>query len=134
MIDNDPVMIVRSNLEAPDIIITRTDPLESSLESLFSTVMDPSSPHYIPTEYLMFRLIECTNRLTSNTTVTSDPSSSRHCPIIFDSWSCFNSTPAGADQWELCPNFSDLGFVSENRAVKHCGEDGTWWVHPETNR
>ena len=56
------------------------------------------------------------------------------CPLIFDSWSCFNATAAGSSQREACPHFPDLGFVSGHEAVKTCAEDGSWWVHPETNK
>ena len=38
------------------------------------------------------------------------------------------------DQEEDCPSFEDLDFRPDRQAVKRCNEEGTWWVHPETNR
>ena len=127
-----PLIIVRSNLESSDITINDSDPLESSLETLFASVVDPNSPHFISSEYLMYRLIDCTSRIQA--TLSSISSDQKYCPIIFDSWSCFNATPAGLDQEEDCPSFEDLDFRPDRQAVKRCNDDGTWWVHPETNR
>ena len=58
-----PLIVIRSNLESSDIIINDSDPLESSLETLFASVIDPNSPHFISSEYLMYRLIDCTSRI-----------------------------------------------------------------------
>jgi len=130
-----PLIVIRSNLESSDMIIYDADPLESSLETLFASVIDPNSPHFISSEYLMYRLIDCTSRIqASMSSNLSIISSKKSCPIIFDSWSCFNSTEAGQDQVENCPSLEDLGFKADRLAVKRCNDDGTWWVHPETNK
>ena len=60
--------------------------------------------------------------------------SSAFCPLIFDSWSCFNLTEAGTTQHEACPRLPDLGFDPARTAEKYCDETGEWWVHPETNK
>ena len=64
----------------------------------------------------------------------STPDNTTNCPIIFDSWSCFNSTLPGLTQQEMCPDLPDLGFDRSRKAEKYCTDDGQWWVHPETNR
>ena len=50
-----PLMIIRTNLQSEDIRIEATDPLEARLERLFSELRDPSSPHYIQSDYLFYR-------------------------------------------------------------------------------
>ena len=55
------------------------------------------------------------------------------CPLIFDSWSCYNSTPAGSVMTEPCPYKPQLNFLPNNTSWKMCREDGTWWVHPNSN-
>ena len=125
-----PKMIVRTNLRSPDIFIDESRPLQSALENLLNEIMDPSSSHFISSEYFVLRLIECTGRVN----LTSLDSSSPQCPLIFDSWSCFNATQPGEDQYENCPDLSDLGFDPERLATKHCDQNGSWWVHPETNK
>ena len=123
-------MIVRSNLNSSDTIITDSVPLKQSLEKLFSLVTNPESEYFIESEYLLYRLFSCTNRLLQAT-----PKSEKlYCPFIFDSWSCFNSSPAGSVQFEKCPKFEDLGFESHQNAAKICDENGSWWIHPETNK
>ena len=128
-----PIMIVRSNLNSSDIVITDSDPKKQSLESLFSLVTNPESKYFIESEYLIHRLIECANRVLEHQAVALK-SDKPYCPHIFDSWSCFNATPAGTTQNEECPDFEDLGFESHQTAVKICDDIGSWWVHPETNR
>ena len=121
-------MIIRSNLEAPEIIIKETDPLEATLNSLLALNTDSSSVFYIKSEYILFRLFDCAKRALQ-TSYRQD-----NCPIMFDSWSCWNATVPGMDQFERCPSFVNLGFRSDRLAQKSCSEDGSWWVHPETNR
>ena len=123
-------MIIRTNLHSPDIFIEESIPLQSAFENLLNEIMDPSSSHFISSKYFMLRLIECTGRLN----LTSLDSSSPHCPLIFDSWSCFNASQPGEDQSENCPDLSDLAFDPERLATKHCDQNGSWWVHPETNK
>ena len=123
-------MIIRTNLHSPDIFIDESLPLQSALENLLTEILDPSSSHFISSEYFLLRLIECTGRLNLSSVGGRSP----HCPLIFDSWSCFNASPAGEVQYENCPDLSDLGFQSERRAAKHCDQNGAWWVHPETNK
>ena len=50
-----PLMIIRTNLQSEDIRIEATDPLEARLERLFSELRDPSSPHFIQSDYLFYR-------------------------------------------------------------------------------
>ena len=120
-------MIIRTNLHAEDIVIDEGHPWESSLETLLHEIVDPTSEHFISSEYMMYRLIECTSRIihTNNTF---------NCPLIFDSWSCFNSTTPGHYQYEPCPELADLGFDPSRRAEKYCDQEGEWWVPPDTNK
>ena len=123
-------MIIRTNLRSPDIFIDESLPLQSALEMLLNEMMDPSSDHFMSSQYFILRLIECTGRIN----LTSLDSSSAHCPLIFDSWSCFNASQPGEVQYEHCPDLSDLGFDPTRLASKHCDESGRWLVHPETNK
>ena len=121
-------MIIRSNLKAPDLIINASDPLEASLNSLLSQNTNPSSIYFIDSEYLLFRLYDCAQRA-----LQTSPQPD-HCPIMFDSWSCWNTTPPGQYQHERCPSLANLGFRPDRVAEKYCREDASWWVHPDTNR
>ena len=56
------------------------------------------------------------------------------CPFIFDSWSCYNRTPAGFLQWEPCPDKPQLNFGLGKMSSKFCTEAGEWWRHPHSNR
>ena len=56
-----PVMILRTSVDAPDILIE--DWLDSSLTSALTEMRDPSSVHYIPSQYLLYRALECTHRI-----------------------------------------------------------------------
>ena len=109
-------MIIRTNLRAEDIVIDESH-WESALETLLHEIVEPSSDHFISSEYIMYRLIECTTRI-----IHSDNTS--NCPLIFDSWSCFNATQAGHYQEEPCPELVDLGFDPARRAAKYCDLDG----------
>lgn len=74
-------------------------------------------------------------RLRSCLSVFSDTEkteSTANCPMVFDSWSCWNSTAPGTVQEQPCPNFV-LGFSPKRPAFKKCMENGEWWRHPETN-
>ena len=123
-----PRMIIRSNLRSPDLVINTSDNLDASLNSLLAQNIDPSSLYFIESEYLLSRLIDCGQRALQTSFQPGN------CPIMFDSWSCWNSTTPGQNMYEKCPNFVNLGFGPERFAEKHCREDGTWWIHPETNR
>ena len=61
MRERSPKMIIRTNLDAPDIFIE--DTLNSSVLPALSQMMDPSSVHYIRSKYLLYRVVECTNRI-----------------------------------------------------------------------
>ena len=61
MMNRRPLMILRTNVEAPDILIE--DLLDSSLTSALTEMRDPSSVHYIPSQYLLYRAMECANRI-----------------------------------------------------------------------
>ena len=121
-------MIIRSNLRSPDLVINASDPLEASLNNLLAQITDPSSLYFIESKYLFFRLFDCAQRALQTSFQPGN------CPLIFDSWSCWNSTPPGQDMHETCPSLVNLGFRPDRLAEKHCREDGTWWVHPDTNR
>ena len=121
-------MIIRSNLRSPDLVINASDPLEASLNNLLAQITDPSSLYFIESKYLFFRLFDCAQRALQTSFQPGN------CPLIFDSWSCWNSTPPGQDMYETCPSLANLGFRPDRLAEKHCREDGTWWVHPDTNR
>ena len=121
----------RTNIDTPDIFIDESDPLESSLETLLNEMVDPTSSHYISSEYVMYRLIECTNRMNSYRNISLR---STMCPLIFDSWTCFNATEAGQYQLESCPQFPHLGFDHNRKVKKYCDLNGEWWVHPDSNK
>ncbi|KAL3269768.1 hypothetical protein HHI36_008828 [Cryptolaemus montrouzieri] len=54
------------------------------------------------------------------------------CRSRFDSWSCWPDTPAGHTANHSCPEFV-VGFDPTRFAFHKCEEDGTWFVHPESN-
>ncbi|KAG8233105.1 hypothetical protein J437_LFUL013296 [Ladona fulva] len=72
------------------------------------------------------------------------------CPLEFDGWTCINATPAGENAIFPCPYFV-VGFdtnrnleiysffacfilFSPGLAYRECTKDGTWFVHPESNK
>ena len=123
-----PYMIVRTNLDSPDFVIHDDDPLQISLNKILRLATDQSSNHFIDNEYILYRLLDCAK------IALKSPANHNTCPIIFDSWSCWNSTELNSTQVTQCPQFVNLGFLAERTATKQCTEDGTWWVHPVTNR
>ena len=56
------------------------------------------------------------------------------CPTIFDSWSCYNESQSGSTMKELCPHKPQLNFDTKKYSSKICRDDGTWWIHPSSNR
>ena len=120
-------MVIRSNLSAPDISIKARNLSEFHyyMSKVLSLVSDNTSMFYIESEYLIDRLIECSLRVV--------PSLAEECPLIFDSWSCFNATSPGSIMMEPCPDFADLTFSSKRNAFKSCNSDGNWWAHPISN-
>ena len=124
-----PLMIIQANLKSITLKIYEEDSLPSKINEYLTTVNDKDSPFYIESEYLMNRLLNC-----FKTALSYDSYNSQNCPIMFDSWSCWNSTAPGSFQYSSCPNFVNLGFTEDKMAEKECMEDGTWWVHPDTNR
>ena len=59
-----PLMIIRSNMESPDIMIEGSrDSLEARLERVLVQLRDPASPHHLGSDYLLLRLQECMARL-----------------------------------------------------------------------
>jgi len=56
-----------------------------------------------------------------------------NCPMIFDSWNCWNQSKPGTVQEQPCPNFPHLGFSSSRPAFKVCEKNASWWQHPDTN-
>ncbi|CAK6949610.1 LOW QUALITY PROTEIN: calcitonin gene-related peptide type 1 receptor [Scomber scombrus] len=56
-----------------------------------------------------------------------------YCSRIWDGWLCWDDTPAETDAFQNCPNyFAD--FDTTEKAIKHCGKDGKWFHHPESNK
>ena len=123
-------MIIRTNLHAPDVLIKSSDKKEFNLqlEQLISNASDPNSLFYIEDDILYRRLIDCTLRLVNSA------SHEEECPLIFDSWSCYNATKAGSMMLESCPSKPILNFDITKFSKKLCTEDSTWWVHPHSNR
>ena len=121
-------MIVRTNLDSPNYVISDEEPLQSSLNNLLRLAADPTSIYFINNEYVLYRLLDCTKL------ALIQDAKPKACPIMFDSWSCWNSTESSTTQVTQCPNFVNLGFLADRMATKKCTEFGTWWVHPATNR
>ena len=121
-------MIIRTNLNSPDFVINHKDSLKTRLNNLIRLATDPTSKFFIDSEYILYRLVDCAKNSLHK---ENNP---LFCPITFDSWSCWNATPPNSTQFTHCPNFVNLGFRPERLASKECREDGTWWVHPATNR
>ena len=48
-------MIVRTNLEVPDILIAANEEFEENLKHVYTEVSDPGSKFYVGTDYLLFR-------------------------------------------------------------------------------
>ena len=121
-------MIIRSNLKSPDVQIigNSSEEFNKNLFTFLHHVSDNRSQYYLGDDYLFHKLINCTKRVT-------DESKDR-CPLIFDSWSCFNATSSGTFQTEPCPEFQTMKFSSHRFALKYCDINSGWWVHPVTNR
>ncbi|XP_059093094.1 diuretic hormone receptor-like isoform X2 [Tigriopus californicus] len=49
------------------------------------------------------------------------------CPIVFDGWSCVNSTPAGSTIKFPCPNFLHFNYDKDNWAYRECSSEGHWF-------
>jgi len=118
-------MLIRGSVHAPDVIIQaqnrdQFDLLVDHYMNLNSTTMVP------PSSYLMERLLTCTNMV-----LDLPPTS---CPLVFDSWSCFNYTTPGEEAQAHCPAFPQLMFSEEKVATKYCTQEGRWWVHGDSNR
>ncbi|KAK9877387.1 hypothetical protein WA026_017782 [Henosepilachna vigintioctopunctata] len=77
---------------------------------------------------ISYEILQC--EIASNTTPTlKNP----FCRSRFDSWSCWPDTPAGHTAFHSCPEFI-VGFDPNRFAHHKCEEDGTWFIHPESNR
>ena len=124
-----PLAIIRTNLHSSDVEIYNNASMESTLTNLLGNISNTESTQFIESDYLRVRLLECVARLQHQ-----GPVAVTRCPTIFDSWSCFDSAAPGTEQTESCPAFPELGYSSSRAAVKRCGEDGTWWRHPLSNR
>ena len=95
-------MIIRSNLNAQDLVINASDPLETSLNYILTLNTNPSSLYFIESEYLLFRLYDCVKRVVQT---SFNPG---NCPIMFDSWSCWNSTPLARSCMKVVLTLSTL--------------------------
>ena len=124
-----PLAIFRPNLHSSDVEISNNADMEQTLTNLLTEIRNPESAQFISSDYLRLRLLECVARVRQQGPVPLD-----HCPMIFDSWSCFDSAAPGSEQRESCPVFPELGYSASREAVKICGEDGLWWRHPLSNR
>ena len=121
-------MIIRSNLNTPDFEIME-DTLEDFNKEFLTflrLISNKESKYYVNEDDIFQKLINCAQRVVNQ--------SLEGCPVIFDSWSCFNSTPSGSIQTEPCPEFAYLKYSSSRLATKYCDPSGSWWVHPATNR
>jgi calcitonin receptor-like len=121
-------IIIRANLQSPDISISARNisDFKVYIIEFFKLVRENHSIFYLEDPYLFNRLIECTSRI--------QPTPVENCPLIFDSWSCFNPTSPRNEMTESCPNFPNLKFSGERFASKTCDTNGSWWVHPWSNR
>ena len=121
-------IIIRSHLDAPDVLISDGKLLhfESQISKFIEVVKKESSSFFLKDPYLFSRLQNCTKSL--------PPTQPGHCPRIFDSWSCFHSSPPSSFQTEPCPDFPVLKYAKERFAYKWCDENSFWWVHPSSNR
>ena len=123
-----PLMIVKANIFSPDYVIMSDDLLEESLSTILNLSTARSSPYFIEKDYLFQRLIDCSKL------AMQEEYPPLACPIIFDSWTCWNYTQPDSVALEKCPDFENWGFKQDSLAEKLCTEDGSWWVHPSTNR
>lgn len=53
------------------------------------------------------------------------------CPMFWDGWNCWNSTPAGTSVEDTCPDMSMLGLGNVKQCVrskvtKACRQNATW--------
>ena len=48
-----------------------------------------------------------------------DTLSEENCPMVFDSWSCWNESKRGTIQEQPCPNFPHLGFSPNSESILH---------------
>ena len=121
-------MIIRSNLNSPDVEVIGDNEKEfnDDFVKFLKLISDTTSEYYMAEDNIFNKLLNCAQRVVSQ--------SSDGCPLIFDSWSCFNSTSPGTLQMEPCPEFPLMKFDSSRVASKYCETNGSWWVHPETNR
>ena len=121
-------IIIRSNIEAPDVRISSENfsDFEKQISEFVQIITNESSHFAVKAPYLFTRLINCTK------TVSLTPDG--YCPRIFDSWSCFAATPPNSLQEEPCPDFPVLKYAKQRFAYKLCDENGSWWVHPSSNR
>ncbi|XP_023342179.1 calcitonin gene-related peptide type 1 receptor [Eurytemora carolleeae] len=98
------------------------------LQKIFRLVLNPDSTYFIPNKYIMNRLLECAKLF------SLEPEPPGVCPLVFDSWSCFRATPQNTVQYSSCPQIYQLNYREENLAEKFCTSNGTWWIHPVSNR
>ena len=99
----------------------------NSLRQILTLAANPNSEYYVASHYLLSRLIDCTKKITFD----YNPN---QCPLIFDSWSCFEATEPGGKALSSCPNFKDYNFHTSNYAEKICSDSGSWWRHPFSNK
>ena len=70
-----------------------------------------SSKYFIKSPYLLKRLHECVSKISA-----TERFAGPHCPLIFDSWSCFDPTLPGDTANANCPDIEVLGFQTNNLA------------------
>ncbi|KAL7381124.1 hypothetical protein ABVT39_000927 [Epinephelus coioides] len=76
------------------------------------------------------------NRKKCSEKMTQDPpynNSGLYCSRNWDGWLCWDDTPAGTYASQNCPTYFS-NFDPTEKATKYCGEDGTWFHHPESKR
>jgi hypothetical protein len=115
-------------LESPDVRIYSESVLHfaNQVSEFVSIIKNESSLYHVKDPYILSNLIDCTKEIT----LTPDG----YCPRIFDAWSCFSATQPNSLQKAPCPDFPVLKFAKQHSAFKLCDEDGSWWVHPVSNR
>ena len=48
-------MIIRANVETPDIVLVNDESFEDNLKEVFDITRNPNSSYFIETEYIAFR-------------------------------------------------------------------------------
>uniref|UniRef100_A0A673A3W1 G-protein coupled receptors family 2 profile 1 domain-containing protein n=1 Tax=Sphaeramia orbicularis TaxID=375764 RepID=A0A673A3W1_9TELE len=55
-----------------------------------------------------------------------------YCSRNWDGWLCWDDTPARTYASQSCPRYY-FDLEPTEKATKYCGEDGQWFVHPNSS-